>query len=228
MALKNDHRGFSAVEAVLILVIVGILGFTGWFVWHAQQSADKTLNSADKTAQSTTPKVDSVKSFADCKKAAGSKIQETYPETCVTKDGKRFTGTPKLIDYGPTGVNIQKASDITKLTSADQTFKDFILSMVKQSLADNQQNTDPNTACEYTYTVNVSKIYAQAYATGGVSVCGGYAALWAKVDGSWKQIAGTQEGFTCDVLMKYKVPSVLVGDTCNEVSSGTSIPYNQD
>jgi hypothetical protein len=40
---RNIETGFSVIEALLILGIVGMLGFTGWFVWHAKQVADKTL-----------------------------------------------------------------------------------------------------------------------------------------------------------------------------------------
>ncbi|HSW79357.1 MAG TPA: hypothetical protein VLG47_01125 [Candidatus Saccharimonadales bacterium] len=49
--LKNVQSGFSAVEGILILVVVGILGFTGYYVWHAKQNADKNLT----TDSSTTP-----------------------------------------------------------------------------------------------------------------------------------------------------------------------------
>lgn len=50
--LKNIETGFSAVEALLILVIIGLLGFTGWYVWHAKQSADKTLTADNSTVPS--------------------------------------------------------------------------------------------------------------------------------------------------------------------------------
>jgi len=40
---QKNQSGFAALEAVLILVIIGILGFTGWFVWQAKNNADKSL-----------------------------------------------------------------------------------------------------------------------------------------------------------------------------------------
>jgi hypothetical protein len=43
---KSNQSGFAAIEAVLILVVVSILGFTGWFVWHAKQNANAALSNA--------------------------------------------------------------------------------------------------------------------------------------------------------------------------------------
>lgn len=39
-------------------------------------------------------------SFADCIKVPGSIIQESYPETCITKDGQRFVRPLEDIDSG--------------------------------------------------------------------------------------------------------------------------------
>ena len=47
--MKN-HKGFSVVEALLILIIVGLLGFIGWDVWQTKQNSDKSLKNASKTA----------------------------------------------------------------------------------------------------------------------------------------------------------------------------------
>jgi len=90
MKIRTNSQGFSAVEALLILVIISLVGFVGWFVYHSQKSVDKTYsNAANDSAQ----KVTAIKTFADCKKAAGSKILTTYPEQCVSKFGKTFTDT---------------------------------------------------------------------------------------------------------------------------------------
>lgn len=51
MQIPKNDRGFGVVEALLVLVIVGILAFTGWFVWNAKQNADKSLDTATASAQ---------------------------------------------------------------------------------------------------------------------------------------------------------------------------------
>ena len=81
--------GLAALEVMLILLALGIIAGTGWYVWHSTNSA-KDLYS--KTSSLALPKTGPIKSFDDCKKAAGSKVEQTSPEVCVTKDGKRFTG----------------------------------------------------------------------------------------------------------------------------------------
>ena len=38
---RSKQSGFSIIEALLILVAVSILSFTGWYVYHAKQASDK-------------------------------------------------------------------------------------------------------------------------------------------------------------------------------------------
>lgn len=46
--MKNT-RGFTLIEGLLILVIVGLVGGTGWYVWHAKENTNKNLNMAAQT-----------------------------------------------------------------------------------------------------------------------------------------------------------------------------------
>ncbi len=50
----TNQKGFTVVEGVLILIIVAMLGFTGWFVWHSQQNTDKINSQAAKNSQPVT------------------------------------------------------------------------------------------------------------------------------------------------------------------------------
>jgi len=51
--LKNDD-GFSVVETLLLIVIIGILGFTGWYVYHAQKAANKDYSANPSVHVNTT------------------------------------------------------------------------------------------------------------------------------------------------------------------------------
>lgn len=53
MTRPTNQNGFAIIEALLIIIILSMLGGTGYYVWHSKQAADKTLNTASKTAQST-------------------------------------------------------------------------------------------------------------------------------------------------------------------------------
>jgi hypothetical protein len=74
----------------LILIIIGILGFVGWFVYHAQQNVNKTYSSSTNDGAQ---QISAVKTYAECQKAVGSKTLTTYPAQCMTKSGKTFTDT---------------------------------------------------------------------------------------------------------------------------------------
>jgi predicted negative regulator of RcsB-dependent stress response len=50
---KQDDRGFGHIEFILIFVIVAIIGFTGWYVWHAKTNSEKTLNADDHSSSQT-------------------------------------------------------------------------------------------------------------------------------------------------------------------------------
>ena len=90
MRLQTAQKGIAAVAAVLTVVIIAIIGGTGYYVWHAKQVSDKNLSA---TTSSANFKAKPVNNFADCKKAVGSKLVQTFPEVCVTRAGKSFTDT---------------------------------------------------------------------------------------------------------------------------------------
>jgi hypothetical protein len=51
--MKNNQKGFGALEALIIIVIVGLLGFGGWFIWNSNRTDD------NKTSKQTQDKEDS-------------------------------------------------------------------------------------------------------------------------------------------------------------------------
>lgn len=44
--MSKNEKGYSAVQAVLLLVIVALIGFVGWYVWQAQHVVNKNLENA--------------------------------------------------------------------------------------------------------------------------------------------------------------------------------------
>lgn len=88
----NQH-GFTALEGLLILVIVTIIGGTGYFVYHGNKEANKNYQTSNRGAYFAKKKTPTT--FAECKAATGSVIFQTSPEQCKTKKGKTFTDTSK-------------------------------------------------------------------------------------------------------------------------------------
>jgi hypothetical protein len=88
-----SQKGFSVVEGLLIFVIVVVVGGVGVFVWQAKARTNHTLQTANQGAGDAVKLSPAVNNYADCVKAKGSKLQETYPEVCVTSGGQRFTNS---------------------------------------------------------------------------------------------------------------------------------------
>jgi uncharacterized protein HemX len=54
--MKQDERGMGHVETALIVVVVVIIGFVGWFVYRAKHNADQALNTANTTSIGAAPR----------------------------------------------------------------------------------------------------------------------------------------------------------------------------
>jgi hypothetical protein len=48
--MKINQKGFGAVEGLLILILISILGFTGYYVYHTRNNATLTYNNAVNTS----------------------------------------------------------------------------------------------------------------------------------------------------------------------------------
>jgi putative hemolysin len=92
MKKLSGQSGFTVVEGLLILLLVGIIGGTGYYVWHANKSANKNLSNANVSATTLTKDNKLVKTYADCMKRGGQeKLPENGHDVCVMPNGKKFT-----------------------------------------------------------------------------------------------------------------------------------------
>jgi hypothetical protein len=51
--MRKNQKGFSAVEGLLIFIIVAIIAGVGWYVWDSNKKTNNILNSADKSSNAT-------------------------------------------------------------------------------------------------------------------------------------------------------------------------------
>jgi cytoskeletal protein RodZ len=135
--LKNQS-GFSAVEALLVLIVIGILGFTGWFVYHAKQTSDKNYSTANssktptykdkKTTSSTDPTQGKLSSYtlssvsASFSYPSGWNSLFTYPNGIALKSpdfqsaggfSKISTGTAVTVSYNDNSVDSDSNVSLT-------------------------------------------------------------------------------------------------------------------
>lgn len=59
--MKLNQKAFSAVEALLFLILIAILGFTGFYVYNANKNTNNTYKAANQDSKGT-PKFSSKKS----------------------------------------------------------------------------------------------------------------------------------------------------------------------
>jgi len=71
MKKLHDQRGFSVIEAVLIVVIIAIVGFVGWYVWsmNKDSSETKTNSSTSQTSSESSENPPAVDNSDDLKEA---------------------------------------------------------------------------------------------------------------------------------------------------------------
>lgn len=143
---------------------------------------------------------------------AGSSSQTSAPSTPdSTPPVQTPTPTPSesvtasaLIDYGAEGVSVEQPGQVDLLEGAPEDFKAFVAEEVQAAI-------DEGASCpDAFHGVTVSRIQGDL-ALGGVNTCGGYVAIWARVDGAWTEILAGQEAWECGVLEEHGVPAKFAG-----------------
>lgn len=74
----KSQKGFAALEGLLILVIIAILGFTGWYVHKSSDKASQNLNNAVKANNQT--------AVAPVKTATPESVVESFNESIISGD----------------------------------------------------------------------------------------------------------------------------------------------
>lgn len=131
-------------------------------------------------------------------------------------------GGGSLLDYESddvSGVTLVSADDTKRLTGSTDDFRAFIAAELAADRA------DPEEGCTQRPQIYVSRLDTRGWAAGGhfVPQCGGTATLWAKADGTWREVWSGQQLTDCATLEKYAFPTDVVGRTC--LAGGEERPY---
>jgi type II secretory pathway pseudopilin PulG len=62
--MKYSQKGFSAVEALLVLLVIGLIGGAGWYVWQKQNDKSTPNNSNEVSTVKQVELTDSSKTFS--------------------------------------------------------------------------------------------------------------------------------------------------------------------
>lgn len=81
---RFTSNGFGAVQLIILVVVIGLIGGTGYSVYKAQKKKE-----SPKSA---------ITNFDECV-AAGNPVMESYPEQCAA-DGKTFSNTQQTVSDG--------------------------------------------------------------------------------------------------------------------------------
>lgn len=122
-----------------------------------------------------------------------------------------------LVDYGDDGVTVSSPDDVAKLTGAPADFTSFVVDELRR------QQDVKDEVCTEKPQIKVSRVDTRGWAAGGTFIpqCGGNAALWAEVDGAWREVWNGQTLPECTVLEKYEFPADVAGAECGTADGET-------
>lgn len=73
MSFRKNQSGFSVVELVIILLVVGALAFVGYMVYNRQQDDKTTVNDTSQSvATDDVPSAPEIKTTGDLDKASAT------------------------------------------------------------------------------------------------------------------------------------------------------------
>jgi|GEM_PF-5122776 len=208
----------AGITAGLLVVLTGCGG---------TPAADSPPHSAGPSQNSSAPTVPSESTTASGWNTAPSSPESSgsAPASSGSTAGSPGSttagagGAPKVIRYDNQSrdeVQLKKPSDVSELTDAPQSLKDYFAGLLAKK-----------STCQYGLTIGVQRVRTDGYAVGGVTECGGYAAIWAIVDGHWKEVMGSQDVWNCNELKKYQVPDSIAGTKCWDDKSNNVTRYSQ-
>jgi hypothetical protein len=91
--MKNNQKGFGAVEGMLLVIIVLLVGFIGYYVYHTSNKANSSYNNAasSSSAASTIKPIDRSSDEALIVKAVKAKFPDApYLQVTVSEYKDQF------------------------------------------------------------------------------------------------------------------------------------------
>jgi hypothetical protein len=102
--MYKNQKGFSAIEGILILVIIGVVGFVGWYVRDSSKKSSSSYISANAVSENTnSPKNNSPAPKSSTKKYSDEFASFEYPSSWKVKrdDNDAIPGSKQLVLTSP-------------------------------------------------------------------------------------------------------------------------------
>ena len=144
----KKQSGFSTVETLLVILILAVVGFAGYTVWHNQHKTKavatvQTHAKASASSGSDTKSPD-VKSYAECINDKSSKADASaYPPTCTTPSGVSYSAADPG-NFSAVGQEISIPSPLASACSGGDTSKASTAKLVSQSDNYSRVSVSPN------------------------------------------------------------------------------------
>jgi type II secretory pathway pseudopilin PulG len=176
--MKKQENGFSAVEALLIVIIVGMLAGVGWYVWHANSQANSVLDKADVTAQ-------------NAQTVGSKKTSSTQKEITIKEWGvKGKTSTTLNLEYVMSDDAIIAGFSSKELDASDSICKGghYGGSIVREKSGEEHHDGDDGAG-----TGQKASVYAKTLKTGDYGQVGDYLYFYKGVQAACSKAKTSQD-----------------------------------
>jgi len=208
----SRQSGFAALEAILILIILAVIGGAGYYVWHSRQQTDTTAQgmSIKKPAPSTSVvnglDLSSKPTFYDCIDVYG---QHQSPDTNKSTDPSKYNYdmTTSVCTWNGQQYTLPKVftdDDIRQTKGMHFTASEA--AFLRQIGAKNFK------ACYAPPEFGTIDMYGEAsgeYLYYGVSCDSGHREVAVLQNSNWKVVYSGQDIIACDTITKYDIPHSL-------------------
>lgn len=200
--MSLDHKGFTAIEIIVVIVVVAMLGLAVWVLWQNQQSTPGEM-STSQPEENSLP-------------------QQGTGNTDVTTLEKG-----EIIEISDGPIELTESEDVDRLPAkTPESFKQALA----QKLKNNKPNEN-NCVTVYTVTkistVNIAGgvAYVNADTKKPSRECGsGAGVVWYKTgDSQWDSTVVTQSVLLCSTLKEKKIYKEFV-EKCRDRSKGKIVP----
>jgi hypothetical protein len=111
--MNKTQKGFALVEGLLILLILAVIGFGGYYVWHSQRQTDKSLTQANQVSQSTKTSSKASRTYFTIKEWG---VRGSY-DGSVNLKYKVFSNNPNGISFSSSEIEAANSTCKVELSS---------------------------------------------------------------------------------------------------------------